>query len=80
MVKALAMGASAVLIGRPVVWGLACDGRQGVEKVLDILKRELSVTMALCGCTGVGDINPRTMAAAHVAGGLVSSSVRASKL
>jgi 4-hydroxymandelate oxidase len=56
VVKALALGASATLIGRPVLWGLACAGQQGVESVLTILEDEITRTMALCGVTKVEDI------------------------
>ena len=50
VLKALALGARAVLIGRPVLWGLAVDGQAGVEAVLDILRRELDTALGLCGC------------------------------
>ena len=56
--KALAMGAAAVLIGRPYVWGLAAAGEAGVAQVLELLKEELEATMALAGCPSVRDINP----------------------
>ena len=46
---ALALGARAVLVGRPVLWGLAADGAGGVRDVLDFLRRELVTCMALCG-------------------------------
>ena len=49
VLKALAMGARAVFIGRPVLWGLAYRGEEGVEKVLKILKEELRVAMMLSG-------------------------------
>ena len=49
--KALALGASAVGIGRPYVWGLAAFGQQGVERVLDILNNELRLAMIGCGTT-----------------------------
>lgn len=54
--KALALGARAVLVGRPVVWGLAVGGEAGVERVLAILRDELSCAMALAGCPTLGDI------------------------
>jgi (S)-2-hydroxy-acid oxidase len=57
VLKALALGASGVFIGRPVVFGLACDGQQGVEKVLSMLRDEFELAMALAGCTKVSDIN-----------------------
>ncbi|OOF91242.1 hypothetical protein ASPCADRAFT_518806 [Aspergillus carbonarius ITEM 5010] len=54
--KALALGADFVLVGRPVLWGLAVKGREGVEGVMNILERELSRTMALAGVRMVGEI------------------------
>jgi 4-hydroxymandelate oxidase len=56
VVTALALGARAVLVGRPVLWGLAVDGRAGVASTLGILRRELDLAMALCGCPTVADI------------------------
>ena len=50
VVKALALGARAVGIGRPVLWGLATAGQQGVERVLALLRDELDVALGLCGC------------------------------
>jgi 4-hydroxymandelate oxidase len=49
VVKALALGARAVLIGRPYLWGLAAEGAAGVQRVIEILKGELETAMALCG-------------------------------
>jgi isopentenyl diphosphate isomerase/L-lactate dehydrogenase-like FMN-dependent dehydrogenase len=54
--KALALGASAVGIGRPYVWGLASWGQAGVERVLEILNLELRLAMAGCGARRVGEI------------------------
>lgn len=62
IVKALALGARAVLVGRPVLWGLAVAGQDGVEQVLAILKRELDNAMALCGCPSLADIGPDLIA------------------
>ncbi|MGI9609526.1 MAG: alpha-hydroxy acid oxidase [Acidimicrobiia bacterium] len=56
VVKALAKGARAVLLGRPILWGLAVDGSNGVSGVLDILRDELDTAMALCGVSSVGEI------------------------
>ncbi len=56
--KALALGARAVLVGRPILWGLAFDGSRGVELALTLLQKELDLAMGLAGCTGVGDITP----------------------
>ncbi|XP_060205967.1 peroxisomal (S)-2-hydroxyacid oxidase GLO4-like isoform X1 [Lycium barbarum] len=54
--KALALGAKAVLIGRPVIYGLAAKGESGVKQVIEMLKSELELTMALAGCCTVDDI------------------------
>ncbi|XP_054165645.1 2-Hydroxyacid oxidase 1-like [Oppia nitens] len=56
VLKALALGARAVFIGRPILWGLAYDGQSGVEKVFSILKQELDMAMALSGLSTVTDI------------------------
>ena len=56
IVKAIALGADAVCIGRPVLWGLAVDGAGGVTSVLEILRGELETAMALCGCPSVAEI------------------------
>jgi len=55
--KALALGATAVCIGRPYVWGLAAFGQPGVEKVLDLLARELELMMRHVGATSVARID-----------------------
>ncbi|CAJ2677668.1 unnamed protein product [Trifolium pratense] len=54
--KALALGAAGVFIGRPVVFSLAADGEAGVRKVLEILREEFELTMALCGCRSLKEI------------------------
>ncbi|MGH7647316.1 MAG: alpha-hydroxy acid oxidase [Gemmatimonadaceae bacterium] len=56
VLKALALGARAVLVGRPILWGLALDGEAGVARVLTTLRDELDIAMALCGCATVADI------------------------
>ncbi|TDC79572.1 alpha-hydroxy acid oxidase [Streptomyces hainanensis] len=55
VLRALARGASGVLLGRPVLWGLAVGGRRGVEHVLSLLRQELDDAMALAGCRDVGE-------------------------
>jgi isopentenyl diphosphate isomerase/L-lactate dehydrogenase-like FMN-dependent dehydrogenase len=55
--KALALGANAVGIGRPYIWGLASFGQAGVEKVLDILKIELTIAMRQAGTRSLSEIN-----------------------
>ena len=57
VLKALAMGASAVMIGRPVLWGLTVAGEEGAFRVLEILRTELNEAMLLSGCTRVDDID-----------------------
>ena len=56
--KALAMGASAVGVGRPYCWGLGAFGQSGVERVLDLLNRELTITMVGSGTPTVASIGP----------------------
>ena len=56
--KALALGARAVGIGRPYVWGLSAFGQAGVERVIDLLRAELQMTMRQCGTPTVGRITP----------------------
>lgn len=56
VLKAIALGARAVLVGRPVLWGLCVGGEQGATNILEILRRELEEAMLLCGCTKLGDI------------------------
>ncbi len=55
--KALALGADAVLVGRPYLWGLALDGQAGVETVLRSLLAELDLTMALSGYTALDQVD-----------------------
>ena len=59
--KALALGASAVGIGRPYAWGLAAFGQDGVERVLDILNLELRLAMVGCGARSVGEISAASL-------------------
>ena len=56
IVKALALGAHAVMVGRPVLWGLAADGEAGVRRVLELLHTELDLAMGLCGTPRLADI------------------------
>ncbi len=59
--KALALGAHAVGIGRPYAWGLGAFGQAGVERVLDILNRELQLAMAGCGARSIREISARSL-------------------
>lgn len=58
VLKGLARGATVVAVGRAALWGLAADGAAGVACALDILRRELRTTMALCGQTSVRRLDP----------------------
>ena len=62
VVKALALGARAVLVGRPVLWGLAVGGAAGVERVLSGLAGELRLAMALCGAPDLARLTPDLVA------------------
>ncbi len=57
ILKALALGARAVLIGRPYLWGLAVGGQSGVEHLLSLLRDELDLDMALCGRPTISSID-----------------------
>jgi L-lactate dehydrogenase (cytochrome) len=61
VLKALALGARACLIGKAFLYGLAADGERGVALALDILRRELEVSMALCGLTDAQSIDRRAL-------------------
>jgi isopentenyl diphosphate isomerase/L-lactate dehydrogenase-like FMN-dependent dehydrogenase len=60
VVKALALGARAVLVGRAVLWGLAAGGEQGAQRVLELLRDEIELALALCGCA-----SPDAVTSAH---------------
>ena len=62
VLRGLAMGADAVFVGRPAVWGLASDGPRGVELVLKGLKGELKLAMALAGARSIDEITPDLIA------------------
>ena len=57
VLKAIAFGADAVLIGRAYLWGLAADGQAGVSRVLDLLRAELELAMALAGCPALSAVS-----------------------
>jgi lactate 2-monooxygenase len=61
-IKALALGADAVCLGRPYIWGLALEGQQGVETVLKMILAELDLTMALCGYTAPSQLGRSALA------------------
>ncbi|KAG0266280.1 Hydroxyacid oxidase 1 [Linnemannia exigua] len=57
VLKALALGAKAVFLGRPILWGLAHDGEEGVSLALNLLQQEFELAMALAGCCKIDDIS-----------------------
>ncbi len=61
VVMALALGADAVLVGRPALWGLAAGGEEGARRVLELLRAELELALTLCGCR-----SPAELGQAHV--------------
>lgn len=61
VVKALALGATAACIGRPVIWGLAANGQDGVGHVLELLRQEIALALVLAGCA-----KPEDVTRAHV--------------
>jgi len=58
VVKAIALGARAVLVGRPYLWGLAAAGQSGAEYAIEILSREIDLCMALVGRASLSDLDP----------------------
>jgi len=61
VVRALALGADAVMLGRPFVYALAADGQAGVANLLDLIAREMRVAMTLTGATAIKDIGPHCL-------------------
>ena len=61
VLKAIALGADAVLIGRAFLWGLACEGEAGVAHVLELLREEVGLGLRLLGCR-----SPAEVTRAHV--------------
>ncbi len=57
VLKAMALGANAVLVGKPVCFGLACGGSEGVAKVMTILQKEFEFAMALSGRSSIAGID-----------------------
>ena len=68
VLRALALGARAVLIGRPLFWGLAVDGEDGVRMVLELLRQELDRAMGYCGVTNIESVNRSLVALPGEAG------------
>ena len=58
VLKAIALGARAVGVGRPIVWGLAVSGDQDVRRVLALLRKDFELALRLCGCASIKEISP----------------------
>ncbi len=58
IVKAVALGAKAVMVGRPYIWALAAGGEQGVSQILEVYRQGIAGTLTLLGCPSVQDLNP----------------------
>ena len=69
VVIALALGADAVLVGRPALWGLAAGGEAGARRVLELLRAELELALTLCGCR-----SPAELGQGHVQAGAAAVS------
>jgi isopentenyl diphosphate isomerase/L-lactate dehydrogenase-like FMN-dependent dehydrogenase len=61
VVKALALGAKAVLVGRAPLYGLAVAGQAGVERSVELLRTEIARVMAFCGCRSIAEITPELL-------------------
>ena len=65
VVKALALGASCCLIGRPQLWGLAVAGEEGVRHVLELYRKEIDRVMGLMGARSLRDLGPDCLSFFH---------------
>ena len=74
VLRTLALGARAVLVGRPIFWGLAVDGEAGVRQVLQLLRQEMDWAMAFCGITTIDAIDRRLVALPGEAGWVANQS------
>ena len=61
VLKALALGAKGTMIGRPFLYGLGALGEDGVRTCLEVLHKELDVTMGFCGCTRIDQVDRRVL-------------------
>ncbi|KAF3005940.1 hypothetical protein E8E13_010063 [Curvularia kusanoi] len=68
--RAIALGAECVWVGRPAIWGLACDGQKGVSTMLDILYKDFRRCMQLTGCSSVAEISKSALGIARKDGPL----------
>jgi isopentenyl diphosphate isomerase/L-lactate dehydrogenase-like FMN-dependent dehydrogenase len=69
IVKAIALGAKAVLVGRPVAWGVGAFGARGVERVFAILTEEMQRALTMTGVACIGDVTPSILVRDEFGGG-----------
>ena len=62
IVRALALGANYIMLGRPLMYGIGADGEKGLRRILDIIKDELSTTLGLVGLTDINKVSPEIIA------------------
>ena len=74
VIKAVALGAKAVLVGRPYLYGLAAEGESGVERILEILRSEMARSMRLLGCASVAELDRSYVEMPERTGGFASLS------
>jgi L-lactate dehydrogenase (cytochrome) len=81
--RALALGAKSCMIGRAYAWGVGAGGKPGVKRAIEILQKELDVTMALTGKNSIAEIGPDVLvgheAAAPLAQGAHANGARVAK-
>ena len=69
VIKALALGAKAVCVGRPFLWAVAAGGEDGLVEAYELLRNELALDLLLCGKAGIGEINRELVVPVGVVGG-----------
>ena len=62
IIRALALGANYVMLGRPLMYGIGADGEKGLRRILDIIKDELSTALGLVGLTDINDVTSKIIA------------------
>ena len=62
IIRALALGANYVMLGRPLMYGIGADGEKGLRRILDIIKDELSTALGLVGLTDINDVSSEIIA------------------
>lgn len=79
ILRAMALGANVVAVGRPLVYGLTVAGPEGVRRVFEMFEEEFRAAMAFCGLTALGDINPAVFRVRETAGEILCRAQAAHK-